>query len=215
MLDPGAAIGSGIEVPRRRELKEVRCLLHRMFLVSHEDQAHTWVMAWEWVAPMATGITGIAGVTFTWLAGHQGRRHAEEVARQNSTAQRALTREARQAEAYLEILTLTNAMTAAVAQLTAIYRDRPNPDLPALDKQVEVSAMVGLYGSQVVRDAYQKWFEYVKTLLQNHEEITTNLKRPIDNNRNPDLWQQQEVARKAMRETADKLRELMNGELSS
>lgn len=38
---------------------------------------HSAVMAWEWVAPTATGIVGVAGVFFTWLSGAQGRAHAE------------------------------------------------------------------------------------------------------------------------------------------
>jgi len=36
-------------------------------------------MAWEWVSPVAAAATGGIGVFFTWLAGRQGRKHAETV----------------------------------------------------------------------------------------------------------------------------------------
>ncbi|MFI6484309.1 hypothetical protein ACIBH1_40760 [Nonomuraea sp. NPDC050663] len=71
-------------------------------------------MAWEWVAPVATAVSGIVGIGFTWYAGHQGRQHVERVADKTAASQLALAREARRAEAYADILTMVlHATTAA------------------------------------------------------------------------------------------------------
>jgi hypothetical protein len=44
-------------------------------------------MAWEWVAPVITGASGTVGVVFTWLAGAQGRSHAERMVPQSQAAE--------------------------------------------------------------------------------------------------------------------------------
>jgi hypothetical protein len=171
-------------------------------------------MAWEWVAPVATALSGMVGVGFTWYAGHQGRKHAERVADKSASHSLAQAREARRADAYIEILTLTNGMTAAVGEITAIYKDREDPPLPELDKQVAVSALVGLYGSQEVRAIYRDWFQQVSKLLDNYREIQANAKRG-GADRDPGLWKQQGALGKAMRDAADRLRDQMNRELST
>ena len=43
-------------------------------------------MAWEWVAPAATGLAAVTGVFFTWLTGRQGRSQVERMARRTEEA---------------------------------------------------------------------------------------------------------------------------------
>jgi hypothetical protein len=45
-------------------------------------------MAGEWVASVATGVSGGIGVFFTWLAGSQGRNHAAQMVEQSQASER-------------------------------------------------------------------------------------------------------------------------------
>lgn len=170
-------------------------------------------MAWEWVAPAATATSGAMGLFFTWLTGHQGRKHAESVAKQSASNTLAQAREARRAAAYLDILTTVNSMTTAVADITAIYKDQEDPPLPDMDVQIAASAKVGLYGSPDVRDTHRKWFDCVQTLLNNHRELQAS--RKSGSPREPELWKQQDEHRKAMITASKELAGLMNSELGS
>ncbi|WP_329138145.1 hypothetical protein [Streptomyces sp. NBC_00670] len=61
-------------------------------------------MASEWIAPVVTGVSGAIGVVFTWLAGAQGRAHAERLVAQSQQAeQRAYLRKERR-DAYFAAL---------------------------------------------------------------------------------------------------------------
>ncbi|MFD7815524.1 hypothetical protein ACFV6E_21710 [Streptomyces sp. NPDC059785] len=61
-------------------------------------------MASEWIAPVVTGVSGAIGVVFTWLAGAQGRAHAERmVARTQAAEQDAYLRTERR-DAYFAAL---------------------------------------------------------------------------------------------------------------
>ncbi len=67
-------------------------------------------MAWEWVAPVATGTVGVFGTFIAWLTGKQGRDHAETITRDQLDQTRVMQREANRhdedkqfrAEAYKE-----------------------------------------------------------------------------------------------------------------
>ncbi|MGW0587446.1 hypothetical protein [Streptosporangium sp. NPDC002607] len=170
-------------------------------------------MAWEWVAPVATAVSGVIGVGFTWYAGHQGRQHAEQVAKQNTSSTLAQAREARRASAYLDILTTVNGMTGSVNHITAVYKDQEDPPLRELDEQVATSAKVALYGSQAVREIHEEWFGHVRTLLNNHREIQAG--RDSGAGYEPGVWRQQEVERKAMNAAVKQLQDQMNSELAS
>lgn len=61
-------------------------------------------MAWEWVAPVVTGASGAVGVFFTWLAGAQGRAHAELMLRAGREAEREATLAKERRDAYLTVL---------------------------------------------------------------------------------------------------------------
>lgn len=65
---------------------------------------HDECMASEWIAPVVTGVSGALGVVFTWLAGAQGRAHAERMVTQSQEAeQRSYLRKERR-DAYFAAL---------------------------------------------------------------------------------------------------------------
>ena len=65
-------------------------------------------MASEWVAPIATAVTGCAGVIFTWLTGHQSRRQADELAIRNEVRVQRETAARERRDAYIATLRITN-----------------------------------------------------------------------------------------------------------
>ncbi|GAA4189996.1 hypothetical protein GCM10022252_27570 [Streptosporangium oxazolinicum] len=180
-------------------------------------------MAWEWVSPVATGATGVVGVVFTWWAGHQGRKHAEQVALQNASAGLRQAREARQAAAYLDVLTTVEGTTTSIGLLTSVVKflGEKAPPLPDPGEQVAASAKMALYGSQAAQVVYAEWLQHVGNLLNNHEMLEVLSKNDEEDEEDDDpslpykLQQQQEVSRKAMDAAAKKLQRQMNSELTS
>lgn len=69
---------------------------------------HCRCMAWEWVAPLATAVTGCAGVIFTWLTGHQSRRQADDLAIRNEVRVQRETAARERRDAYIATLRITN-----------------------------------------------------------------------------------------------------------
>lgn len=135
-------------------------------------------MAWEWVAPVATALSGIVGVGFTWYAGHQGRQHAEKVVDQQTATQIALAREARRAEAYSAALEMVVSMTSLVqlrgpAELSD-FRDRAAPTV----------TKIALFGSAEVHDIMNRWTTHMeqfarsndRTVLKGADEEVTRLR---------------------------------------
>lgn len=172
-------------------------------------------MAWEWVSPVAAAVTGVVGIGFTWWAGHQGRKHAEKVAKDAAVYALAKEREARRAAAYLDILTTVQHMTAAIAELTSPFKYTGGEALPApaLDEQIAASTKVSLYGTQAAQDLYEQWFGRVRTLIGNHTLIQMDMKQK--GAAEPGLWAKQEPERTAMIELGKQLSALMNSELTS
>ncbi|TYB56827.1 hypothetical protein FXF51_42740 [Nonomuraea sp. PA05] len=130
-------------------------------------------MAWEWVAPVATATSGIVGVAFTWLAGYQGRKHAEQVAQQSAQNDLAKAREERRARAYADILTMVYSSTEAVMhKLLKLELKGDEPySMPGVHDQVVTSTQVNLYGSPAVREAYSKWFSEIVTFIEQGKEV--------------------------------------------
>lgn len=123
------------------------------------------VMAWEWVAPAATGLAAVTGVFFTWLTGRQGRSQVERMARrtEEAAARDRLTQERR--EAYF-----TAMLTAELTLRRKRYEREGKADkLAELDQtwpkgkrvQMEMDAVVGLetYGSPQARELLERWSE--------------------------------------------------------
>ncbi len=122
-------------------------------------------MAWEWVAPAATGLAAVTGMFFTWLTGRQGRNQVERMARRTEEAatRDRLMQERR--EAYI---------AALVAMELSLRRNRYEQEgklgkLADLDRrwpkgkrvQMEMEAVIGLetYGSPQARELLGKWNE--------------------------------------------------------
>ncbi|MFB4275755.1 DUF6221 family protein [Nonomuraea sp. MTCD27] len=177
--------------------------------------AHTGAMAWEWVAPVATGLTGIAGAAFTWWAGHQGRRHAETVAIQTTSASLDQAREARRADAYLDILRSVYAVTGVVNYTTAVIHVQQPEDspFPSPDEQVAARAKVALYGTRKTRELHEEWNGHVQTLIKNHKWLRRNEDEDPRGKSRAEVRQEQDTKRAAMRAAADRLTEQMNLEL--
>lgn len=65
---------------------------------------HTRLVAWEWVAPVATAVVGTAGAYFTWLAGERGRKHAERMLTQQQEADERASLTQPRRDAYMAAL---------------------------------------------------------------------------------------------------------------
>ncbi|GAA2209333.1 hypothetical protein GCM10009850_047910 [Nonomuraea monospora] len=157
-------------------------------------------MAWEWVAPVATGVSGVVGVVFTWYAGHQGRKHAEKVAQQGTASQLALAREARRAEVYSEISTLQATLHA---MLREEYSVKPLPIVSAPEREqlvrqiISGTARISIYGSEAVQQAFIAWTAKAMNLLNQGDDI------------------EQSAALKELDDATARLRWQMNKELTS
>lgn len=125
------------------------------------------MMAWEWVAPAATGLAAVTGVFFTWLTGRQGRSQVERMVRrtEEAAARDRLAQERR--EAYF------TALFAAELDLRRKRYERKGKTgkLAELDQtwpkgkrvQMDVDAVIGLetYGSPQARELLGRWSEAV------------------------------------------------------
>lgn len=109
-------------------------------------------MSWEWVAPVATASAGAAGVFFTWLAGHQGRKHVSELARKAEEKENRdrILKERR--DAYLGALRLLQGRQSLDGQF----------DLDAMERAKlagEVNASIAAFGSTEARDCLRRWLD--------------------------------------------------------
>ncbi|UJW28748.1 hypothetical protein L3Q67_26160 [Saccharothrix sp. AJ9571] len=122
-------------------------------------------MAWEWVAPSATGLAAVTGVFFTWLTGRQGRSQVERMTRrtEEAAARDRLMQERR--EAYFAAM-----LVAELGLRRRRYeREGKAGKLAELDQtwpkakrvQMEMDAVIGLetYGSPQARELLGRWSE--------------------------------------------------------
>ncbi|MGA4988616.1 hypothetical protein [Nonomuraea bangladeshensis] len=171
-------------------------------------------MAWEWVAPVMTGVSGIVGVGFTWYAGHQGRQHAERVAAMNSTATLQQAREARRATAYLEAMTTVQNATVAVSDMSSTIKllGEQVSSIPSPEEQIAARARVALYGSEIVRITFAQWLGHFNQALNLVEmrEISDG-----DLSDLPTLKDELRESSQSMRDVARQLSDVMNKELAS
>jgi hypothetical protein len=121
-------------------------------------------MAWEWVAPVATGALGATGIVFTWLSGKQGRDHAENLAKLRNDHEATLAKEERTqqrlANAYIALLEMAERVgmwAQMVRPMVDTIPPQPVPRMPDIDVQGQVNALVGAYGSSLVRERLDAW----------------------------------------------------------
>lgn len=130
-------------------------------------------MAWEWVAPLATAVTGSAGILFTWINGKQARDQVERMTdRRETRADYERVLDARQT-AYLTALSRTRLslkrrkykqivasnQTKEERQIAAKKLDLLDSHLGAerLQSSLEFKAQIEAYGSNDAREWLRKW----------------------------------------------------------
>ncbi len=124
---------------------------------------HNCVMAWVWVAPVATAVAGAVGVFFTWLAGKQGRTQTERLARRaEDLAEKARIRQ-EQRDAYFALLLYIRielhrkrykreGEQEKLAELTAKW---PKGERVAMESDARIA--VEIFGSPSALELLSKW----------------------------------------------------------
>lgn len=126
-------------------------------------------MTWDWVAPVATAIVGIAGTTFTWLTGKQGRDHTEHLTQQRLDHEAEMAKDQRRqqrlADTYVDLLTFAYTMGAWANLVRPILDTDPPKELPVgippVDEQIRVEARAGAFASAEVRRLVKIWRDSV------------------------------------------------------
>jgi len=117
-------------------------------------------MAWEWIAPAATGAAAIAGIGATYFTGREARKHAEQVAQQAAANAAQMAYEARKQErfnqAYRPLLKITGDFARWTAEIRPIFDtgERQTASPPDPKDQDEMWRLVAMYGSEPVRNKY-------------------------------------------------------------
>lgn len=110
-------------------------------------------MAWEWVAPVATGLVGVAGIAGTYLNGRLQTNTSVRLAREERT-------QTRLERAYLEVQRVVERYAhwadATMPTISATGHD-PHPPLPENDGQTLEATALRLYWSPEVRELVQVW----------------------------------------------------------
>lgn len=154
-------------------------------------------MSWEWIAPSVTGAVGALGVTFTWLTGHQGRKHAERVMRETHAHARQIAADQRRQErigdAYKEILEFLATMHFNILELS--HRSNESEEdyfrriaesrssvVPDGEDLIRIMALIDAYGSKPVRQLFDLMLKGFRHLLdadlppEGRERITRRIK---------------------------------------
>jgi hypothetical protein len=129
-------------------------------------------MAWEWVAPVAGAVVGVAGIIATYMSGSRQQQTALAVTQQQIDAQAAVAREERQQrrleEPYLELL---SALTRIHYWVFTVYppitskpEDYTMPPLPELPDSVQKEALWTAYWSPRVEQLMKEWESTVRHL---------------------------------------------------
>jgi hypothetical protein len=120
-------------------------------------------VAYEWVAPVATAVTGVAGVFFTWFTGQQARQQVERLAdRTEHAARRQFVVEERK-KAYMAALRHARLDMARTryerkgeeAKLREVERKWPKAD--RVEMSIEAVLAVDAFGSAASRDLLGQW----------------------------------------------------------
>lgn len=174
-------------------------------------------MAWEWVAPVATGVTGVVGATFVWYSGHQGRRHSELTAERSATNAMLQAREARRAVAYVEILTGVHKIVDVLKQLLNTTNVDDHATMrEALfahaDERLAIAAKAGVYGTLPVRNLMAEWAKAAEAAQSSQREVSACWLAAEEPG--PPLLQRRAEARQELAEITKRLRSAMNADLS-
>ncbi len=134
-------------------------------------------MAWEWVAPVATGAVGVAGILGTWFTGKQSRDQALETLREQLGHDRLQAREAREQErlesAYLELLKMAERVGVWAQMIYPVMQsgEPPETPLPSLEVQADAAALMASFGTDEVREKLEAWQSVVKQMITAAEQV--------------------------------------------
>jgi hypothetical protein len=126
-------------------------------------------MAWEWVAPVATGVVGVAGVYFTWLTGAQARAHLDRMAdRGDATTERARLLSERRA-AYFGVLGVAELdlrrdkyrRDGELVKLRQIEERWPKAERVSMARDATLA--VEVFGSEEARGLVERWRSEVES----------------------------------------------------
>jgi hypothetical protein len=160
--------------------------LNRLAVV--EGAFHNPLVAWEWVAPVATAAAtttvGVAGIFFTWLTGKQSRDHAQETLEEQLGHERLQAREAREQErlenAYLELLKMAERVGQWAQMVYPMVETGPLPEtpLPTLEVQADTAALQAAFGTDRVRQLTETWEAVVKLMIRQAELVVWEEQHP-------------------------------------
>jgi hypothetical protein len=106
-------------------------------------------MAWEWVAPTATGAVGVTGILTTYFAGGRQQRTTVMLAREERRQRRGET-------AYLDLLALMSKMVAWAETVFPMSGKYEMPDFNVPD-DVHDSQALSAYWSDEIVDLVKVW----------------------------------------------------------
>ncbi|MFI6263200.1 hypothetical protein [Micromonospora sp. NPDC051006] len=109
-------------------------------------------MAWEWVAPVSTGVVGVAGIASTWSIGLRDRKaRAEE------------RKEQRRAEVYIDLLVrVSHDIIDAIPLVGSLAGPVPERQKP--EEEILLQARLAAFGSRGVSDTYAQMLEEISNL---------------------------------------------------
>ncbi|MCX5009207.1 hypothetical protein OHB05_42590 [Streptomyces sp. NBC_00638] len=120
-------------------------------------------MAWDWVGTTAAGLFGVAGTAFTWLAGAQGRRHAERMLARTQQAERRARLWQERREAYFGALRvidldLRRERYKELGQLQKLQEVEGHwTKVRRVELTTEAATALWAFGSDTVRDLAARW----------------------------------------------------------
>jgi hypothetical protein len=123
------------------------------------------LMAWEWVAPVVTGASGVVGVGFTWLAGAQGRIHSERMVEQSRLAEERARLFKERRDAYLAALHWIDLVRRRAEFVEQGEQDKLQqfderwPRAKRLEMTIEVLVSVQAFGSERVLRLAEDWMD--------------------------------------------------------
>ncbi len=126
------------------------------------------------MAIVAGVIVGLAGVLVGYVGGAKDRQSVRELADRDRHQERL-------ADAYIALLEMAEKMGVWAASVRRkMIPPGPEPELPAVDNQISVTAKVNAYGSDAVREKMAVWERAVQAVVSAHTLIDLRLELPID-----------------------------------
>ncbi|TMQ92029.1 hypothetical protein ETD83_28305 [Actinomadura soli] len=139
-------------------------------------------MAWEWVAPVATGAAGAVGVGFTWLAGAQSRIHAERMVEHNQLAEERARLLKERRDAYFAFLHWIDLVSKRAEYVTQGDQDKLQqfdeqwPWGKRIDWTIDVLIGVQTFGSERVFQLAEDWMDAHDAELR---DVTAELRKQL------------------------------------